>query len=99
MPSTAVFKSRHLSQLTTTDLVLARMMGTRVYTSLGYKTETLSSTTSLLLLCVVGGIQALCGAFCLAELSTTFPSSGLEYFLPTKIYHPILGFLDESLGQ
>lgn len=93
MPSTAVFESRRLSQLTITGLVVASMIGTGVYTSLGYQADTLSSTTSLLLLWVVGGIHALCGAFCYAELSATFPRSGGEYHLLTKIYHPFLGFL------
>jgi APA family basic amino acid/polyamine antiporter len=69
------------------------MIGTGVYTSLGYQADALSSTTSLLLLWVVGGIHALCGAFCYAELSAAFPRSGGEYHLLSKIYHPFLGFL------
>ena len=93
MPSRAVFDSCRLSQLTVTGLVVASMIGTGVYTSLGYQADTLSSTTSLLLLWVVGGIHALCGAFCYAELSAAFPRSGGEYHLLSKIYHPFLGFL------
>jgi len=93
MPSKAVFDSCRLSQLTVTGLVVASMIGTGVYTSLGYQTDVLSSTASLLLLWIVGGIHALCGAFCYAELSAAFPRSGGEYHLLSKIYHPILGFL------
>jgi APA family basic amino acid/polyamine antiporter len=93
MPSKAVSDSRRLSQLTVTGLVVASMIGTGVYTSLGYQADALSSTTSLLLLWVVGGIHALCGAFCYAELSAAFPRSGGEYHLLSKIYHPFLGFL------
>ena len=93
MPSQAVSDSRRLSQLTVTGLVVASMIGTGVYTSLGHQADALSSTTSLLVLWIVGGIHALCGAFCYAELSAAYPRSGGEYHLLSKIYHPFLGFL------
>ena len=89
----AIDQPRSLGQSTVTGLVIASMIGTGVYTSLGYQVEVLSSTTSLLLLWVIGGIHALCGAFCYAELSATYPRSGGEYHLLSKIYHPFLGFL------
>lgn len=93
MPSKASCDSRYLSRLTVTGLVVASMIGTGVYTSLGYQADALSSTSSLLLLWVVGGIHALCGAFCYAELSAALPRSGGEYHLLSKVYHPFLGFL------
>ena len=78
---------------TVTGLVITSMVGTGVYTSLGYQVDVLSSTTSLLLLWIVGGIHALSGAFCYAEVSSAFPRSGGEYHLLSKLYHPLLGFL------
>ena len=89
----ALDESRRLRLHTATGLVVASMIGTGVYTSLGYQADALSLTTSLLLLWVVGGIHALCGAFCYAELSAAFPRSGGEYHLLSRIYHPFLGFL------
>jgi len=93
MPTVALDESRRLRLHTATGLVVASMIGTGVYTSLGYQADALSLTTSLLLLWVVGGIHALCGAFCYAELSAAFPRSGGEYHLLSRIYHPFLGFL------
>ena len=78
---------------TATCLVVASMIGIGVYVSLGYQAIGLSSPYALLFLWVVGGVHALCGAFCYAELATTFPRSGGEYHLLSKIYHPFLGFL------
>jgi basic amino acid/polyamine antiporter, APA family len=47
----------------------------------------------LLLLWVVGGIAALCGAFCYGELGAMFPRSSGEYNFLTRSYHPAFGFL------
>jgi APA family basic amino acid/polyamine antiporter len=42
---------------------------------------------------LVGGLLALCGAFCYAELATRLPEDGGEYYFLSKIYHPALGFV------
>ena len=78
---------------TATGLVITSMIGTGVYTSLGYQVGTLSSTSSLLLLWIVGGLHALSGAFCYAEVGSAFPRSGGEYHLLSRLYHPLMGFL------
>ena len=44
-----------------------------------------------MMLWLVGGICALCGALCYAELATALPRSGGEYHFLGKIYHPALG--------
>ncbi len=84
---------QQLGVRTAAGLVVASMVGTGVYTSLGYQVMGLESPFALLMLWVVGGVHALCGAFCYAELSTTFPRSGGEYHFLSRIYHPLLGFL------
>ncbi len=86
-------KCQQMGTFTATGLVVASMIGIGVYTSLGYQVMGLQSPFALLMLWVVGGVHALCGAFCYAELSTTFPRSGGEYHFLTRIYHPLLGFL------
>ena len=85
--------TQQLGVRTATGLVIASMIGIGVYTSLGYQAIGLQTPFALLMLWTVGGVYALCGAFCYAELSSTFPRSGGEYHLLTKIYHPLLGFL------
>lgn len=76
-----------------TAIVIADMVGVGVFTSLGFQVQTLDSGFSLILLWVVGGIVAFCGAACYAELSGMFPRSSGEYNFLHRTYHPAFGFL------
>ena len=69
------------------------MVGTGVFTSLGYQLLGIQSGFALLMLWVVGGLIALCGAVCYGELAAALPRSGGEYHYLSRIYHPALGFL------
>lgn len=82
-----------ISVYTATSLVVANMVGTGVFTSLGYQILGIESYFALLALWVVGGLIALCGALSYGELAATLPRSGGEYHYLSKIYHPALGFL------
>ena len=46
-----------------------------------------------LLVWVIGGLIALIGAFCYAELATTYPKAGGDYFYLSKGFGPMTGFL------
>ncbi|HNT49292.1 MAG TPA: amino acid permease, partial [Cyclobacteriaceae bacterium] len=74
-------------------LVIANMIGTGVFTSLGYQVGPLPSGFVILLLWLVGGVVALSGAFTYAEIATTLKRSGGEYLYLSQIFHPALGFL------
>lgn len=74
-------------------LVVANMVGTGVFTSLGFQAIDIQSGFSLLMLWIVGGVFALCGALSYGELGAAMPRSGGEYHYLTKIYHPAIGFL------
>ncbi len=76
-----------------TALIVAAMVGTGVFTSLGLQVQAIPSTSAVLLLWILGGIASLCGALAYAELGTALPRSGGEYHLLSKIYHPTLGFI------
>ncbi|MES2387382.1 MAG: amino acid permease [Bacteroidota bacterium] len=78
---------------TATAIVIANMIGTGVFTSLGFQANDISSYFALLMLWVVGGIIALCGALTYGELASAMPRSGGEYIYLGKIYHPLAGFL------
>ncbi len=78
---------------TATSLVIANMIGTGVFTSLGFQVLGLHSAISILALWILGGILALCGAFCYAEIGSAFPENGGEYNFLSKLYHPALGFM------
>ncbi len=74
-------------------LVIANMVGTGVFTSLGFQLVDIQSIFVLLLLWFVGGIAALSGALTYAELSARMPRSGGEYNFLSQIYHPSMGFI------
>jgi basic amino acid/polyamine antiporter, APA family len=82
-----------VSGLTATAIVIADMVGVGVFTSLGFQVTDITSGFSLLLLWVVGGVVAVCGAFCYAELATMLPRSSGEYNFLRQIYHPAFGFV------
>lgn len=73
-------------------LVIANMIGTGVFTSLGYQVGPIPSGFAILVLWAVGGVVALSGAFTYAEISTTLQKSGGEYNYLGKIFHPAFGF-------
>lgn len=82
-----------VSLVTATAIVVADMVGVGVFTSLGFQVKDITSGFSLLLLWIVGGIVAMCGAISYAELASMFPRSSGEYNFLRRIYHPALGFL------
>jgi APA family basic amino acid/polyamine antiporter len=74
-------------------VVIANMIGTGVFTSLGFQLLQIQSGFVLLLLWGIGGLTALCGALCYAELGAALPRSGGEYNFLSQIYHPLAGFI------
>tara|TARA_X000000950_G_C13878978_1_gene646048 strand:- start:71 stop:1372 length:1302 start_codon:yes stop_codon:yes gene_type:complete len=88
----ALKKRRHLSIWTAASFVIASMIGTGVFTSLGYQLVEIQSIFPLIMLWVIGGIIALCGALSYSELATIYPRSGGEYHLLSIIIHPSIGF-------
>ncbi len=82
-----------LSLFTATCIVMSNMVGTGVYTSLGFQVGPLPSGFVLLGLWLVGGVCALCGALCYGELGAALPRSGGEYNFLSRSIHPAVGFL------
>ncbi|MEP5763148.1 MAG: amino acid permease [Halieaceae bacterium] len=78
---------------TAAAVVIANMIGTGVFTSLGFQLLELESGFVLLMLWAVGGLAALCGALSYAELGAALPRSGGEYNFLSAIYHPVAGFI------
>jgi APA family basic amino acid/polyamine antiporter len=78
---------------TVTAVVVANMIGTGVFTSLGFQLLEIRSGFVLLMLWAVGGLAALCGAMTYAELGAALPRSGGEYNFLSRVYHPGAGFV------
>jgi len=87
MPTKSTFKPS-----TATAVIIANMIGTGVFTSLGFQLLGIQSGFLILMLWIVGGITALCGALTYAELGAALPRSGGEYNFLSHIYHPVAGF-------
>lgn len=82
-----------LTPFAATCMVVANMIGTGVFTSVGFQIASLPSAPPVLSLWVIGGVLSLCGALCYAELVTMMPRSGGEYHLLRETYHPLAGFM------
>lgn len=74
-------------------IVVSNMIGTGIFTTLGFQVEELHNTYSILLLWLIGGGLALFGAFCYAELGTYFKGNGGDYLYLSRTFHPFLGYL------
>src|SRR5262252_2125362 len=84
---------RTIGFVTACSIVIANIIGTGIFTSLGFQLADIQSGFPLLTLWIIGGVAALCGALCYGELSAALPRSGGEYHFLSKIYHPALGFM------
>jgi basic amino acid/polyamine antiporter, APA family len=78
---------------TAISLVIANMIGTGVFTSLGFQLFDIRSVFSILVLWLLGGIISFCGALVYGELGVAIPRSGGEYVYLSKLMHPSIGFL------
>lgn len=78
---------------TAVALVVSNMVGTGVFTSLGFQLQAVPSAFCALSLWALGGVLAACGALTYAELAAAIPRSGGEYTYLGETFHPSLGFL------
>lgn len=88
-----VKNGRGIGFVTCAALVVANMVGTGVFTSLGFQIAEIPSRPAIMVLWLLGGVLSLCGALCYAELSAALPRSGGEYHFLGRIYHPSVGFM------
>ena len=75
------------------SMVVGSMVGTGVYTSLGFQVADMPSGFAITMVWVLGGVLSFCGALCYAELAAALPRSGGEYHLLRETFHPAIGFL------
>lgn len=74
-------------------IVVANMIGTGAFTTLGIQAQHLQSPWSILSLWVLGGALSLLGAFSYAELGIRMPRSGGEFHFLSHTFHPLIGYL------
>lgn len=78
---------------TASAFIIANMIGTGVFTSLGFQLVSTQNLLAIMLLWLLGGVIAFCGAVSYGELGAAMPRSGGEYHYLSNIYHPAVGFL------
>ena len=74
-------------------VVVSSMIGVGVLTTSGFTVASVGSNQLMLFLWLVGGIIALCGALCVAELAAALPTSGGDYIYLYEAYGPLAAFL------
>jgi APA family basic amino acid/polyamine antiporter len=78
---------------TATYVVIASMVGTGILVSPGYMMASLKNYPVIFGLWALGGLLALCGALCVAELAAALPRAGGEYVYLREAYGPMPAFL------
>lgn len=85
--------SHQIGWKTAVAIVVSNMIGTGIFTTLGFQLTDITNTYSIFLLWIIGGILALFGAFCYAELGSHFKGNGGDFIYLKETYHPVLGYL------
>ncbi len=84
---------RKLGLFPLTNIVIANMIGAGIFTTSGLLIADLVDPVLMIVLWVVGGAIALCGALAYGRLGAAFPQAGGEYIFLSNLFHPLLGFL------
>lgn len=77
----------------TIAIIVGIVIGTGIFVFPGLVFVNVGSPWMGLLIWVAGGVMALVGALCYAELATTYPRSGGDYVYLTMAFGPWAGFL------
>lgn len=85
--------TRNIDLWSATSMVVANMVGTGVFTSLGYQLFDTQTGFALLMIWLVGGLIALTGAFCYAEIASRLSKDGGEFHFLSETFHPALGYM------
>jgi APA family basic amino acid/polyamine antiporter len=78
---------------TASSVIVSSMIGIGVLTTSGLAVDRLGSNQLMLMLWLLGGAVAACGALSLAEVSAALPRSGGEYAIFREAYGPLPAFL------
>ena len=88
-------KAEKYSKAVAANMVIANMIGTGIFTAIGYQvmSDAIPDPFTILTIWGVGGLFSLCGAFAYSEVASCVNRSGGEYSFLSELYHPLLGFL------
>jgi APA family basic amino acid/polyamine antiporter len=84
---------KKFSLYTAIMVVVANMIGTGVFTSIGFQVAGVKSASAILLLWLIGGVISFFGAYSYAILGSFYKKNGGEYLFLKSAYSERLGFL------
>ena len=84
---------RYIGLKSAVALVVANVIGAGIFTTTGFQAADLGHPGYIFGLWVVGGVLALCGALCYAELGASTPGAGAEYAYLRDTYGRGFGFM------
>lgn len=83
---------RKMNLLDSTFLVIGGVLGSGIFLTTGFIAKDLPSPGLILVVWLVGGFIALCGALSFAELGAMFPKAGGQYIYLGEAYGQWAGF-------
>jgi amino acid transporter len=84
---------RSLNTFDLCSLIIGTILGAGVFRVPSMVAGQLNNEYFIILAWIIGGVISIIGALCYAELATSYPSVGGEYFFLQKAYGPKLAFL------
>jgi len=84
---------RELSEWDAAAIIIGIIIGVGIFVTPSYVARLLPDSSWILLAWLLGGVLSLLGAFCYAELSSTFPRTGGDYVYLSMAYGRWAGFL------
>ncbi len=82
-----------MNLLDSTFLVIGAIVGSGIFMTTGLIAEYLPSPHMILIVWLLGGFFAICGALAFAELGAMYPRAGGQYIYLREAYGPWAGFL------
>lgn len=96
--NTAAALRRRLGAWGAAAFVVCNMVGAGIFTVPAFVRAATGSAPAALGVWAAGGLVALCGALCYAELATRMPAAGAEYQYLRRVYGPRAGFLSGTVS-
>jgi APA family basic amino acid/polyamine antiporter len=84
---------RKMNLLDSIFLVIGGIVGSGIFMTTGFIAEYLPSPLIILIVWLLGGFFAICGALSFAELGAMYPQAGGQYIYLREAYGPWAGFL------
>ncbi len=88
-----VVPSKQLGIFDSTCIIVGIIIGAGIYETAPAVAASMGSRPATLAIWIVGGLLALAGALCYAELATAFPREGGDYVYLTRAYGKWAGFM------